>query len=52
MLSNLLAVLAWLVTLLRPKPTTVTEETYAAKAAETKELARPDAPWDDTVGRL
>jgi hypothetical protein len=51
-LESALAVLAWLIHLLRPAPRIVTEETYAAKKAEAKNLAKPDSGWDDTVDRL
>ncbi|QEL14808.1 hypothetical protein [Limnoglobus roseus] len=34
------------------QPKQVTEETYAAKAAEAKELAKPDSDWSTTVDEL
>lgn len=33
-------------------PKQVSEGTYEAKAAEAKELAKPDDSWDDTVNKL
>ena len=53
MLKNLLAILAGLLGLvLRRLERTPEDRAYEAKAAEAKELAKPDRPFDDAVDRL
>lgn len=34
------------------QPPDVSKDTYAAKAAEAKELAKPDAAWPDVTDKL